>query len=39
MMVSRNYPDGQDSIALLNRGIARLEASGEAERLIAPYLK
>ena len=38
MMVSRNYEYAEDLIAVLNQGIEQLKSSGEAERLIAPYL-
>ncbi len=39
MMISRNYENAEGLKTLLNEGIARLKASGEAKRLLAPYLQ
>ena len=39
MMVSRNYEHAEDLVAMLNEGIARLKASGEADVMLQPYLE
>lgn len=38
MMVSRNYENAEDLRQITNEGIADLNASGEAEKLISSYL-
>ncbi len=38
MMISRNYENAEDLRQIINDGIAELTASGEAGRILAPYL-
>ena len=38
MMISSNYEFSEESRDMINAGIARLEASGEAEAMLEPYL-
>ena len=39
MMISRNYEYAEELKTLLNEGIAQLKATGEAQRLLEPYLQ